>query len=225
MVTNLTQNNDESWTITYSQNNNENVVDAEAVIFAGRLVELANTLLDGQYKEEFKKLGTVYYPPVSTLALGFDRKNVEHPLDGFGVLIPKVEKKNILGTLFSSSLFPNRAPNGKVLLTNFIGGSRQPENANLETSELVKVVLKDLKDILGVSGEPEFVHHVYWKNAVPQYEVGYGTMKTMMDNLEIDYPGLFLTGNYRNGISAADTIVSAIELSNRISEFLNQTKG
>jgi len=225
IVTNITRNSDGAWIVDYTQNNNKHSIEATAVIFAGRLVELANTLFNGEQKDVFQTLGTVYYPPVSTLALGFDRKNVEHPLDGFGVLIPKVEEKNILGTLFSSSLFPNRSPEGKVLLTNFIGGSRQPENANLDLDELVDLVVKDLHAILGVSGRPEFIHHVHWKNAVPQYEIGYGEMKSLMNNLESENPGLFLTGNYRNGISAADTIVNAIELSERIPEFLNQTKG
>lgn len=225
MVKNISQRNDGSWTVDYVHNNKDRSLDAEAVVFAGRLVELADTLLDGKQMEEFKTLGTVYYPPVSSLVLGFDRKNVEHPLDGFGVLIPRVEGKNILGTLFSSTLFPNRAPEGKVLLTNFIGGTRQPENADLDDTSLLRLVMEDLEDILGVSGDPEFIHHVHWKNAVPQYEIGYGKMKTLMDGLEEEYPGLFLTGNYRNGISVADTIVNACELSERIPEYLNQMKG
>jgi len=221
----INQGENNSWSVDYDTNGGSQTIEAAAVIYAGRLVELADTKFNGDHLEEFKTLGTVYHPPVSALVMGFDRSQVSHPLDGFGVLIPKVEGKNILGTLFSSTLFPNRAPEGKVLLTNFIGGTRQPENAILDQDELVKLTLKDLKDILGVSGEPEFIHHVYWKEAVPQYDVGYGRMKTIMNDLEEKWSGLFFTGNYRSGISAADTIVNAWELSERIPDYLTQTKG
>lgn len=224
-VKNIVNHENNTWTVKYESGGKNEAIDCQKVIFAGRLVELSQTHLNGIILDEFRNLGKVYHPPVSTLVLGFDRKQVEHPLDGFGVLIPKIEKKNILGTLFSSTLFPNRAPEGKVLLTNFIGGTRQPENANLVKKDLIELTLRDLGDILGVSGQPEFVHHVYWKEAVPQYDVGYGAMKKLLTHLEDEYQGLFFTGNYRNGISAADTIVNALELSGRVPDHINKLKG
>ncbi len=68
----------------------------------------------------------IEHPPVATVFTGFRREDVTHPLDGFGLLAPQVEHRRILGTLFSSSLFPQRAPAGHVALTTFVGGSRQP---------------------------------------------------------------------------------------------------
>lgn len=154
-------------------------------------------------------LHDIYYPPVTSLALGFDRRDVKHPLDGFGMLVPKIEGFRILGTLFSSTLFPNRAPEGHVLLTTYIGGARYPELALLDDDELVQLVLGDLRVLLGVSAKPSFTARTTWKKAIPQYEVGYGEFKEMMTNFEKEYPGIYLAGNFRDGISLPDCITHA----------------
>ena len=150
------------------------------------------------------------------MTLGFKREDVAHPLDGFGVLVPKVENFDILGALFSSSLFPGRAPDGHVSLTVFIGGTRQPENGRKPVNELIEMALGDLRVILGVDGTPAFAHHTFWPQAIPQYKVGYAKYKNAIEKLEQTYPGLHFTGNYRNGISVADTIVNALEISKQM---------
>jgi protoporphyrinogen/coproporphyrinogen III oxidase len=160
-------------------------------------------------------LHDIYYPPVTSLALGFDRRDVKHPLDGFGMLVPKVEGFRILGTLFSSTLFQARAPEDHVLLTTYIGGARYPELALLD-DDLLKLVLGDLRMLLGVSAKPSFIHRTTWQKAIPQYEVGYGEFKEMMTNFEIDYPGIYLAGNFRDGISVGDCIVSGKNIAERI---------
>ena len=161
-------------------------------------------------------LRDIYYPPVASVVLGFRRADVPHALDGFGMLIPAVEKFSILGTLFSSSLFPNRAPAGHVLLTSYVGGVRAPELALRPEAELVALTLKDLGAILGVRGAPTYQHCVLYPRAIPQYEVGYGRFKTLMDDLEAAAPGLFLAGHYRNGISLGDSIIAGHEVADRI---------
>ncbi|HEY6171092.1 MAG TPA: protoporphyrinogen oxidase [Candidatus Kapabacteria bacterium] len=160
-------------------------------------------------------LHDIYYPPVTSLALGFDRRDVNHPLDGFGMLIPKVEGFRILGTLFSSTLFPNRAPDDHVLLTTYIGGARYPELALLGDDELVKLVLGDLRVLLGVTAKPSFTARTTWQKAIPQYEVGYGEFKEMMTNFEKEYPGIYLAGNFRDGISLPDCIANAKAISSQ----------
>ncbi len=200
----------------------EKLITADAVLFAGRTTDLPELKLNYTLQDDFKCLGKIYHPPVSVLALGFKRDDVGHPLDGFGVLIPKIEGFEILGALFSSTLFENRAPEDQVLLTVFIGGTRQPENALKSESELVDIVLKDLKVIVNEIGKPTFTYHVFWEKAIPQYEVGYTQYKDSLDNLERDYPGLFFAGNYRSGISVADTIVNATNIAEQIQAFINK---
>ena len=162
------------------------------------------------------------YPPVTVLGLGFPAEAIGHPLDGFGVLVPEVEQRQILGALFSSTLFPGCAPEGRVLLTVFVGGTRQPELALIPTEDLLPRVMADLHGLLGVDGEPVMVHRRVWPHAIPQYNIGYGKVKAHLDALEAAHPGLYFAGNYRSGISVPDTIKSSLALAPRVHDFLLQ---
>ncbi|MCG3148269.1 MAG: Protoporphyrinogen oxidase [Verrucomicrobiae bacterium] len=164
-------------------------------------------------------LKEIYYPPVASVVLGFRRDQVVHPLDGFGMLIPEVEGFRILGTLFSSSLFRDRAPAGHVTLTTYIGGARAPELALRPTNELIEMTRQDLGVILGVTGQPTFEHVVVYPKAIPQYEVGYGRFKDLMTEIETRTPGLFFAGHFRDGISLGDSLVSGHDAAGRIAEF------
>ena len=81
---------------------------------------------------------------------------IAHPLDGFGFLVPECENLNILGTLFSSTLFPERAPKDHVLLTTFVGGERKPGLTLLPDSEIFSIVVNELNKLLGLKGNPSF---------------------------------------------------------------------
>lgn len=162
----------------------------------------------------------IRHPPVTSVVLGFRREDVTHPCAGFGMLIPKVEGCKILGTIFSSSLFPNRAPAGHVLLTSYVGGERQPELAALPPEKLVEIVCEDLRGLLGVRGKPVFTQQHFWPRAIPQYNVGYGRFKDLMNDLEAQAAGLFLAGHYREGISVGDAIVSGGNAAERVENFL-----
>lgn len=191
-----------------------------AVLYAGTTHGLAYIEVRSQHGPDLTPLTQVYYPPVASVVLGFRRRDVEHPLDGFGVLIPKIEKFSILGTLFSSSLFPKRAPEGHVTLTSYIGGVRNPELALRSADELINLTAQDLRRLLGATGQPTFRHHRLYRRAIPQYEVGYGFYKQIMDDLEAKAPGFFLAGHFRNGISMGDSIVAGQEVAERIAVFL-----
>ena len=91
----------------------------------------------------------IRHPPVASVVLGFPREDVAHPCEGFGMLIPGVEGFKILGTIFSSALFPNRAPAGCVLLTSYLGGTRQPELAALPPEKLVELSLRRFARVAG----------------------------------------------------------------------------
>jgi protoporphyrinogen/coproporphyrinogen III oxidase len=161
-------------------------------------------------------LTAIPVPPVTTLALGFPRQAVQHSLRGFGMLVPGKEPFRLLGTLFSSSLFPARAPEGQVLLTSFLGGRRRPEDALLSEEEQLRLALADLRPLLGVTGDPVFVERHVWPHAIPQYERGYGRVKESIDALEATHPGLAVAGSIRRGVSVGDTLASGFEASDRI---------
>jgi len=168
-------------------------------------------------------LGKIQYAPVASVVLGFRREDVEHPLDGFGALTPEVEKLNSLGTIFSSSLFPGRAPLGQVLLTSYVGGLRAPHLVTKTPDETCELVMEDLRIVLGVKGEPTFTHTQFFPRAIPQYDVGYGRFKTHMTNIEKQGDGLFFAGHCRDGVSLGDSIVSGHEAAGRIANHLSRT--
>jgi oxygen-dependent protoporphyrinogen oxidase len=191
-----------------------------AVLFAGTAPALAGLTLHSHRKIELSPLQQICYAPVASVVLGFRREDVRHPLDGFGALIPALEQCNILGTIFSSSLFPNRAPDGHVLLTSYLGGLRQPEFATRSESDLIALTLRDLRHLLGVNGTPRFQQTFVFERAIPQYEVGYGRFKQIMNDVERDAPGFFIAGNFRNGISVGDCVSAGFDVAQRMEQFL-----
>ena len=161
-------------------------------------------------QREFDRFNQINYPPVSVLSLGYKRSQIRHPLDGFGALVPECEGRRILGVLFPSSIFADRAPKDEVLLTVFIGGERNPEYATPETEALMGSVQPEIESLLGIEGAPTFVHHKHWPQAIPQYKLGYGKYLEAMKAIEVQHPGLKLAGNYRTGISLTYCLEAAL---------------
>jgi protoporphyrinogen/coproporphyrinogen III oxidase len=187
----------------------------DRVIAALPASSLAALAIDGD--PALSGLADIAYPPVASLTLGYARDRVKHPLDGFGALVPATEKRSILGIIFSSSLFPGRAPDGHVALTVFAGGALQPDIARLAPAALIRRVVADLQALLGTQGQPAFVRHTLWPRAIPQYNLGYGVHLDAMAKCEKDHPGLLIGGNVRDGISLADCILSGTALAERAS--------
>ena len=191
--------------------------DFDIVVYAGTSHGLPSITFPETLSRLLRPVSEIPHPPVVSLTLGFRRGDIAHPLDGFGMLIPGVEGFPILGTLFTSTLFPNRAPDaGHVTLTTYMGGSRQPGIASLEEEEQVELAVSSLRKLVGLRGEPLFRHRILWSRAIPQYETGFGRFLELMDRAEREHPGFYLAGNYRTGISVGDTINAAFDLADRI---------
>ncbi len=218
-VTRLTQT-PEGWTLDVREGGQRTRAEHSAVIYAGTAFRLAELEVQAPVRLHFSTFAEIRYPPVASVVLGFRREDVAHPCEGFGMLIPKVEGFKILGTIFSSSLFPNRAPAGHLTLTSYVGGERYPELASLPPEKLYALTCEDLRVLLGVKGRPTFQHSVYYPKAIPQYNLGYGRYRELMTEIEGKAPGLFFAGHYRDGISLSDTIVSACNVADRAGEFL-----
>lgn len=176
--------------------------------WSSELIPLSNSQL--------QKIKAVTHPPLSMLILGYKKEHIDHPLDGFGFLVPEKENRKILGALFTSTLFKNRAPEGHHLLTVFVGGGRQPELAGNESSELLKMVQNDLSELIGLKGEPVFKDHIYWPNSIPQYESGYDEIHSILDSIEEQNPGMHVAGNFRGGISVPDCIKNGLKLGDKL---------
>ncbi|HWN19591.1 MAG TPA: protoporphyrinogen oxidase [Gemmatimonadales bacterium] len=192
----------------------------DAVVYAAPAYSLDEIDLDLAAAERLSTLSSILHPPVAVLALGFRRDQVTHPLDGFGFLTPEVERRRVLGVIFSSSLFPDRAPAGHVMLTAFVGGTRDPDFVQADPHTLTARVLDDLRPLLGTRAEPTFRAVQIWPKAIPQYVLGYGRFKEIADDVERRNSGLVLAGTYRDGVSLGDAIGSGEQAAARIGELL-----
>ncbi|MFA5806062.1 MAG: protoporphyrinogen oxidase [Melioribacteraceae bacterium] len=148
----------------------------------------------------------IYYPPVMVLYIGFNKKDIGIPLDGFGYLIPSKERKNFLGAIWSSVIFPNRCDDDKAAFTIFVGGARSPQLINTEKNVIIEKALNEFKEIMKIKAEPIFIKEKLWLNAIPQYNLGYIEHENYFDKFEKENPGIFLGGNYRGGISVGDCV-------------------
>jgi oxygen-dependent protoporphyrinogen oxidase len=194
-------------------------IRAESIVLATPAVPAAD-LLEALDRAAARVIRGIEYPPVAEVFLGFRKEQLGRELDGFGFLVPAIEKRRILGTIWSSALFEGRAPEGHVALTTFVGGSRQPALAASNESELVEMVVTELRSLMGVTGHPVFTHVATWERAIPQYTMGYQAVVNAVDGLERDHPGLFVCSNYRGGIAVGDCVMSGERIARRVTEFL-----
>ena len=168
-------------------------------------------------------LSEVNYPQVAVVVTGFKTEKIKKELDGFGFLIPSSEKRPILGTLFHSAVFPERAPDGFQLLMTFVGGVRSGDKLDGKTGdELKMLVVEQLGEILGVSGEPDFVHIKRWRKAIPQYQVGYEKVTETIADFERRHRGIYFCSNFYRGISIGDCVKNAFETADNIERFLRE---
>lgn len=197
----------DDWLVSYNGKSER----YDSVILTVPAHSLKNLPLDETISKDLESLDAIEYPPVSVLSLGFKRNAIKHPLDGFGVLVPSCENRSILGALFPSSFFKNRAPKDQVLLSIFIGGDRQPELCSPDPEVLTKLVMPELKALLGVKEQPTIHQLDHWPRAIPQYKIGYGKYLESIQAVEATYPGLKLAGNYRDGISLSYCLEAAMK--------------
>ena len=165
-------------------------------------------------------LRRISYPPVAEVFLGYRAEDMGRALDGFGYLVPAKEGRSILGTIWSSSLFPGRAPEGRVALTTFVGGSRQPQIARKNEEDLIRLVTSELRALMNVRGDPVYARVSRWERAIPQYNLGHQELMTTVDGLETDMPGLFFCNNFRGGIAVGDCVMNGEKTARRILETL-----
>lgn len=166
-------------------------------------------------------LENILYPAVACVVLAYPEEAFKIDAAGFGNLIPRGQGIRTLGTIWSSSLFPDRAPKGWRLLINFIGGSTDPAIANLSQEEIVQVVHHDLQQTLlkqDISPKVLAVH--LWKRAIPQYCLGHHQTMAQIETGLQKWPGLFLCGNYTDGVAVGDCIRRAQECADRVSKYL-----
>ncbi len=204
-VVSIRKTSDGNYGVTY--NEGEQSLTLLTDIILSTIPAYTAAELFGHFEDGIKKhLSAVYYPPVLVLYLAYNKDDIGQPLDGFGFLIPSKEEKSFLGAIWSSVLFPNRAEDNKASFTLFIGGSRNPGFIYDDEEELIKTVRREFEELMKIKGEPIHLAKRFWEKAIPQYTIGYVEHENYFDHFEKDYRGIFLSGNYRGGISVGDCI-------------------
>jgi oxygen-dependent protoporphyrinogen oxidase len=167
-------------------------------------------------------LGEITYPPLSIVYLAYEASSIKTPLDGFGFLAAPSEGLKILGCVWNTSLFRGRAPEGKALLTAFIGGARNPDAARLNDAEMIAAAHGELQKILGITSEPQAVSITRWERAIPQYNLGHYARVQRIESLLGELHGLSLLGNYLHGVSTGDCIKEADRVAREVARSVGQ---
>lgn len=170
-----------------------------------------------------RSLDEIEYPPLAILSIAYEASSIRVLLDGFGFLAAPSEGLNILGCVWNSSLFEGRAPDGKALLTVFIGGARNPGAARLADAELVSIAHSELQRVLGISSEPRAVAITRYERSIPQYNLGHAERIQRIERLLTGMPGLNLIGNYLHGVSTGDCIKEADRVAREVARCLNDS--
>ena len=186
--------------------------------------EAAANLIENLDADLSKRLKDVYYPPVALCYFGIKKENVGFNLDGFGFLIPSTERRKILGTLWNSAVFTNRAPDGYHLLTTFVGGARNADVFEQTDAELFETVYGELKSILNLRAKPDFMHVKRWQKAIPQYNVGYEKIEKNIEDFVENNKGFYFCSNFYKGISVGDSIKNAYRTADEIERNLAANK-
>jgi oxygen-dependent protoporphyrinogen oxidase len=199
--------------------------DKEEPIYADAIVlavpaYIAASLLADLNPALAAQLNRIKYASTATINLAYRREAVRHPLDGFGFVVPYIEKKSLIACTFSNVKFPGRAPDGHVLLRAFVGGALQPDMFALEESEMLRRVKQDLRGLLGITAEPLFAKVSQWEKSMPQYEVGHLDRIAAIESELAGLPNLQLAGNayrgagipdcIRSGETAAEKLITAV---------------
>lgn len=205
------------WDIIAEQKGKPAVYPADAVVIATPSMEAAHFIspVDPQTAEMLER---VEYSPLAVVYTGFKRDAVGHPLDGIGCMVPSKERLNILGTLWNTTLFTNRAPEKMVALTNYLGGRRNPEIVDKTDEEIIRTTLTDLDKIVGLRDNPTIVRIIRHRNGLPQYSLGHQSVLRAVEGLPDRIPGLYIAGNYLRGISVRDCISYSAKLAKKVAE-------
>lgn len=170
-------------------------------------------------------LREIPYPPVTVVASAYRRREILHPLDGFGFLAPAKERPAVLGTLFSSTMFENRAPSEVAVLTTFVGGRRNPRLAAAGDAEVRGAVQEELARLLGAGADPLWSEITRWPRAIPQYTMGHLQRIDKVEEAERSIPGLYFCANYRGGVSIGDCVKAGHATAERVAGHLGGGAG
>ena len=213
----VTHNTDHRWSILSREDNSSSTYDGIVIALpAPRAAEL----LDATDAELSKSLRSIPYASSAVATLVYRREQIGDPLEGFGIVVPTVEGRQIVAVSFSSVKFPGRAPVDQVLLRVFLGGALQAELLEKNDGELLQVAKDELAEILGIRGEPLDADLMRWHEKMPQYHVGHLSLVKKIEEQVAEHVGLELAGNAYHGVGIPQCVQSGNLAAQRLLESL-----
>jgi oxygen-dependent protoporphyrinogen oxidase len=196
---------------------------ADAVVLACPAHQQAALMadVDAQLAEA---IGAIPYAAAMVVALGYRREDVPGSVDGFGFIAPQRTKRDILGVQWCSSIYPDRAPPGMVLLRAICGGWHRGEIASWDEERVRQAVRKELQNAMGITAAPIFEHIQRWEKAIPQYHLGHLERVAKIESLAATHPGLLLTGNAYHGVAMNDCTEQAEKVAARVAAYLSENR-
>jgi oxygen-dependent protoporphyrinogen oxidase len=196
-------------------------LEARSVILATP-AHAAAALLKATAPVASRELRAIRYVSTGTISLAYRRSDVSHPLNGFGVVIPRSEKRRINAITWTSTKFNHRAPAEHILIRVFFGGSRTPYMMELDQEQLIDMVRRELRSIMGIDAAPDFYRVYRWFQANPQYDVGHLERVSAIEAALP--PGLFVSGSPYRGVGIPDCVRQAGETAVEIFDYLEKCR-
>jgi oxygen-dependent protoporphyrinogen oxidase len=160
--------------------------------------------------------GAVSYAPIVVVATGHRREDIAHSLNGFGFLIPRHQRIRTLGSIWTSSIFANRAPEGHVQLRTMFGGAGDKSALELNDEELWQTIRRELGPLIGIKADPVFTRIYRWERGIPQYILGHRDRRARLEEHAARHPGLYFAGNAYYGVGLNDCVKMAKSVADRI---------
>jgi oxygen-dependent protoporphyrinogen oxidase len=158
------------------------------------------------------------YAPIIVVATGHKREDVRNPLDGFGFLIPRNQGLRTLGSIWTSSIFSERAPEGFVQFRSMLGGDGDHSVLELSDEQLWETIRKELDPLIGIKNDPAFIRIFRWDYGIPQFKMGHRERRARIEQLAARHPGLHVAGNAYYGVGLNDCVKMAYRVAQQISK-------
>ena len=218
-VADISRQNEGTFQVSLQNRTGSESISTKSLILATPTDITAKLLcqLDSSFESP---LSSIDYAAVAVVSLSYRKQDIGHELEGFGFLVPRSAGLRVLGSVWNSSLFPGRAPEGHALLTSFVGGTTDPAATKLKPEELVSLVHREIFPVLSIKCDPLFSNVTIWPRALPQYNLGHGDRLAAVAKSCSRFPGLWLTGNYLRGPAIGSCVDQALAVAEEVRSHL-----
>jgi oxygen-dependent protoporphyrinogen oxidase len=218
-VIEISHQNDGSFSLGLESRSGNDSLSTRSLILATP-TDITGSLLSHLDPSFESPLTSMEYAAVAVVSLGYRQQDVGHSLNGFGFLVPRSSGLRVLGSVWNSSLFPGRTPDGHALLTSFVGGATDPAATKLKPEELAVLVHAEISSVLSMKNDPVFSNVTIWPRALPQYNLGHSDRLAAVAKSCSRFPGLWLTGNYLQGPAIGSCVDQALAVAGEVRNHL-----